>query len=68
MPEMCCTRLAEIQNAKITLKIAICAPSHHFVGLYLTNKDMHRQPEKLVKWQYLLHMSLKYGELRPTNG
>ena len=24
--------------------------------------------KKLVKWQYLLHMSLQYGELRPTNG
>ena len=36
--EMCCTRLAEINDAKITQKIAICAPSHNFVGLYLRNK------------------------------
>ena len=29
---------------------------------------MHRQSEKLVKQQYLLHMSPQYGELRLTNG
>jgi len=30
---------------------------------------MYRQSEKkLVKQQYLLHMSLQYGELRPTSG
>jgi len=27
----------EIQDAKMTQKIAICAPSHNFVGLYLRN-------------------------------
>jgi len=27
-------------------KIAICAPSHNFVGLYLRNKGMYRQSEK----------------------
>jgi len=35
-------------------KIAICAPSHNFVGLYLRNEGMYRQSEKkLVKQQYL---------------
>ena len=30
---------------------------------------MYRQLEKkLVKWQYLLHMPLQYGELQPSNG
>jgi len=29
---------------------------------------MYRQSEKIVKQQYLLHMSWWYGELRPTNG
>jgi len=29
---------------------------------------MYRQLEKLVKQQYLLHMSSQYGELRPTSG
>jgi len=27
----------EMQDAKMTQKIAICAPSHNFVGLYLRN-------------------------------
>jgi len=50
-------------------KIAICAPSHNFVGLYLRNWGMYRQSEKkLVKQQYRLHMSSQYGELRPTSG
>jgi len=29
---------------------------------------MYRQSEKLVKQQYLLHMSAQYGELQPTSG
>jgi len=32
--ETCCTRLAEKSRKQ---KIAICAPSHRFVGLYLRN-------------------------------
>jgi len=43
MSEMCCTRLAEIQDAKI----AILAPSHNFVGLYLRSWGMNRQSEKI---------------------
>ena len=35
--EMCCTRLASIEDAKMMQKIAICAPSHNIVGLYLRN-------------------------------
>jgi len=34
MSEMCCTRLTGNTGRK---KIAICAPSHNFVGLYLCN-------------------------------
>ena len=53
----------------MTQKIAIWAPSHNFVGLYLRNWGMYRQSEKkLVKQQYLLHMCAQYGELRPTSG
>jgi len=33
--EMCCTRLVENAGRKKSQKIAICAPSHNFVGLYL---------------------------------
>jgi len=48
-----------------TQKIAIWAQLHNFVGLYLCN---YRQSEKkLVKQQYLPHMSLQYAELRPTS-
>jgi len=53
----------------MTQKIAIYSPSHNFVGLYLCTQGMYQQSEKkLVKQQYLLHMSSQYGELRPTNG
>jgi len=31
---------------KMTQKIAISAPSHNFVGLYLRNKGIYRQSEK----------------------
>ena len=42
----------------MTQKIAILAPSHNFIGLYLRNRGMYRQlVKKLVKEQYLLHMS-----------
>ena len=36
----------EIQDAKMTQKIDISAPSHNFVGLYLCNRGMYRQSEK----------------------
>jgi len=56
-----------------TLKFAICALSHNFVGLYLHNYGMYRQSEKnLLNSNILdvnlLHMSSQYGELRPING
>jgi len=35
--EMCHMRLAENTGRKNDAKIAICAPSHKFVGLYLRN-------------------------------
>ena len=35
--ETCCTRLAENIGRKKVAKIAIWAPSHNFVGLYLRN-------------------------------
>ena len=57
------------RTQKLRKKIAIRAPSHNFVGLYLCNWGMYRQSEKkLVKQQYLLHMSAQYGELRPASG
>ena len=37
MSETCCTRLAVNTGRKKVAKIAIWAPSHNFVGLYLRN-------------------------------
>jgi len=36
----------KMQDAKKSPKIAIWAPSHIFVGLYLRNQGTYRQPEK----------------------
>ena len=45
-------------------KFAICTPWHNFVGLYLRNQGVYQQSgKKLVKQQYLLHMSSQCGEL-----
>jgi len=49
-------------------KIAICAPSHNFVGLYPQLRHLSTTGKKLGKQQYLPHMSLQYVELRPTSG
>jgi len=35
-----------MQDAKKSPKIAIWAPSHNFVGLYLRSEDKHRQSAK----------------------
>jgi len=51
----------QIRDAKKSPKIAIWAPSHNYDGLYfhLRNYGTYQQSEKkLVKQQYLLHMSL----------
>jgi len=65
---MCCSRLAANTGRKKSPKIVIWAPSHNFVGLYLRNYGRIDNRKKLVKQQYVLHMSPQYGELRPTNG
>jgi len=59
----------EMQDPKNRHKFAIWASSYNFVGLYLHNEGMYQQSgRKLVKQQYLIHMSSQYGERRPTNG
>ena len=58
----------EMQDAKNRQKFAICAPSHNFVGPVFATKAHIDNREKIVKQQYLPHMSSQYGELRPTNG
>jgi len=45
MSEMCCTRLAGNTGCK---KIAICATSHNFVGLYLHNYHIDSRKKNLL--------------------
>jgi len=52
-----------MQDAKNRQKVAICAPSYNFVGLYLIDNR-----KKNLLQRYVLHMSAQYGELRPTSG
>jgi len=53
-------------------KIAKNSPSGHrgttLLGYVFAIKDVSTIGKKHVKHKYLPHMSLKYGELRPTNG
>jgi len=66
--ETCCMRLAEKYR---TQKITKNSPSgHHHTtlsGYIFTTKAHIDYRKKLVKQQYLLHMSSQYGELWPTN-
>jgi len=65
---MFCTRLAGNIGRKNVAKNRHLRTIAQLVELYLRNWGMYRQSEKkLVKQQYI-HMSLQYGELRPTNG
>ena len=43
---MCCARLAGNAGPKKSPKVALWAPSHNFVGLYLRNWGTYRQSEK----------------------
>jgi len=63
--EMCCTRLAGNTGCKKSPSV------HHRTTLsdYIFATKAHIDNwKKLVKQQYLPHMSLQYGELRPTSG
>jgi len=55
-----------------TQKITKNSPSGHhrttLSGYIFTTKVHVDIGKKLVKQQYLLHMSSQYGELRPTDG
>jgi len=65
MSEMCCTRLAGYTGRKKS-------PSRYhrttLSGHIFATIAMYQQSEKLVKQQYISHMSPQYGELRPTSG
>ena len=65
---MCCTRLAGNTGRKNDAKKS--PSSHHrttLSGYIFATKARIDNPKKLVKQQYLPHMSSQYGELRPTN-
>jgi len=58
-----------MQDPKNRQKFAVWAPSYNFVGLYLRTKArIDNRKKKLVKQQYLRHMSSQYSELGPTSG
>jgi len=40
-----------MQDAKMTQKIAIWAPSYNFVGMNLRNSGMYQQSKKIIKQQ-----------------
>ena len=58
----------EIQDAKMSEKIAISAPSHNFRAISSQLRHVSTIGKKLVEQQYVLHVSPQYGELRPTSG
>jgi len=58
----------KMQDAKKSPKIAIWAPSHNFVGLYLRNQVTNRQSEKNLSSNMSSRCPPQYREHRPTNG
>ena len=65
---MCCTWLAEIQDAKIAKNSPSLQHRTTMSGCIFATKTRIDNGKKIVKQQYLLHMSSQYGQLRPTNG
>ena len=65
---MCCSRLAESTGRKRSRQKS---PSGHhrttLSGYIFATKARIDNRKKLVKQQYVLHMSPQYGELRPTS-
>jgi len=67
--ETCCTRLAENTGCKKVAKNHHLGMHHRTTlsGYIFATKAHIDNRKKLVKHQYLLHMSSQYGDLRPTN-
>jgi len=66
---MCCMRLAGNTGRKNYAKKS--PPAHlrtNLLGYIFAIKAHIDNKKKIVKQQYLLHMSPQYGELRPTSG
>jgi len=65
----CCTRLAENTGCKKSRQKS--PPGHHCTtlpGYIFATKARIDRRIKLIKQQYVLHMSPQYGELLPTCG
>ena len=69
---MCGTRLDENAGPKKSPKIAIWAPSHNFVGLYLHNQGTYQQSEKNFLSSNMFfrcpHNMVNIGPLTPEIG
>ena len=65
MSEMCCTQLTENRRRKKSPYVHHGTTLSGYIFATMACIDNHK---KLVKQQYLFHMSSQYGELRPTNG
>jgi len=66
---MCCSRLAENTDSKKSRPKSSSA--HHrttLSGYIFATKARIDNRKKIVKQQYVLHMSPQYGDLRPTSG
>jgi len=72
MSEMCCTRLSENTGCKKVAKnrhLGTIAQLCQAISLQLRHiSTIGKSGKKLVKQQCVLHMSLQYGEFRPTSG
>ena len=67
--EMCCTVLAANTGRKNDAKKRhLCTIAQLCRAISSQLRHVSTIGQKLVKQQYLLHMSLQYGELRPTSG
>jgi len=66
---MCCTWLARNTGRKNNAKKSSSAHHHTtLLGCIFATKARIDNRKKLVKQQYLLHMSPQYGKLQPSNG
>jgi len=66
---MCCKRLAEnTGRKKVTKNRNLGTIAQHCWAISSQLRHVSTIGKKLVKQQWLLHMSPQYGELRPTSG
>jgi len=66
MSEMCCTRFAENTGHKKLPSGQIHTTLSGYI--FATKACIDNWKKKLVKQQYLLHISSQYAELWPTSG